>query len=83
MGKSPIVAHTETGDSMLHKAEILPRDKDVGCYCGGVPNWRVALVHYAAKIAGLHVKLEGMPIGTNRNLEAIRQGQAKEGEGNG
>lgn len=54
---------------MQHKESILPRTKDLDCYCGGIPNWRVALVHYAAKFAGLHVKLEGMPIGTNRNLD--------------
>lgn len=54
---------------MQHKAEILPRNTSVDCYCGGVVNWRTAVVHYAAKLAGLHVKIEGMPLGTNKNLD--------------
>lgn len=54
---------------MLHKSKVLPHAKETGCYCGGIVNWRTALVHYAAKIAGLHVKVEGMPLGTNRNLD--------------
>ena len=54
---------------MLHKENILPRDKAHGCYCGGIVNWRVRAVHWVAKIVGLHVKIEGMPLGTARNLE--------------
>lgn len=58
---------------MLHKASILPRNPDHGCYCGGVVNWRVAAVHYVAKVVGLLVKIEGMPVGSNRNLEQIQR----------
>lgn len=54
---------------MQHNEDILPRNKVHDCYCGGVVNWRVATVHYVAKLVGLHVKLEGMPLGTARNLE--------------
>lgn len=54
---------------MQHNADILPRNKAHDCYCGGIVNWRVAAVHYVAKLVGLHVKLEGMPLGTARNLE--------------
>lgn len=53
---------------MQHNAYILPRNKAHDCYCGGVVNWRVAAVHYVAKFVGLHIKLEGMPLGTARNL---------------
>lgn len=54
---------------MQHKASILPRNLSHDCYCGGIVNWRVAAVHYVAKLVGLHVKIEGMPLGTARNLE--------------
>lgn len=54
---------------MLHKQSILPRNEKVGCYCGGVVNWRVAVIHYVAKAVGLHVKIEGFPLGTSRNLD--------------
>lgn len=54
---------------MLHKENVLPRQKEVGCYCGGVVNWRTAIIHYVAKAVGLHVKVEGMPLGTSRNLD--------------
>lgn len=54
---------------MPHSERVLPRNSELGCYCGGVVNWRTAVVHYAAKAVGLHVKIEGMPLGTNRNLE--------------
>ena len=54
---------------MLHKANVLPRNERHGCYCGGVVNWRTAVVHYVAKAVGLHVKIEGMPLGTSRNLD--------------
>jgi hypothetical protein len=54
---------------MLHKESVLPRDKDNDCYCGGVVNWRTAVVHYVAKAVGLMVKIEGMPLGTSRNLD--------------
>jgi len=54
---------------MLHKESILPRNESVGCYCGGVVNWRTAVVHYVAKAVGLHVKVEGFPLGTARNLD--------------
>lgn len=59
---------------MLHKANVLPRNERHGCYCGGVVNWRTAVVHYVAKAVGLHVKIEGMPLGTNRNLEPVERG---------
>lgn len=55
----------------MHKESILPRVEGIGCYCGGIVNWRVAIVHFAAKAVGLHVKIEGMPIGTSRNLEPV------------
>jgi hypothetical protein len=54
---------------MLHKESILPRNDSVGCYCGGVVNWRTAIIHYVAKAVGLHVKIEGFPLGTSRNLD--------------
>ncbi len=54
---------------MQHKASILPRHPSHDCYVGGIVNWRTAVVHYVAKAVGLHVKVEGMPLGTNRNLE--------------
>lgn len=54
---------------MFHRAEVLPRNPNHGCYTGGVVNWRTRLVHYAAKVAGLCVKIEGMPLGTSRNLD--------------
>lgn len=54
---------------MLHRADVLPRHPRIGCYCGGVVNWRTAIIHYVAKAVGLHVKIEGMPLGTSRNLE--------------
>lgn len=60
---------------MLHKASVLPRNPDHGCYCGGVVNWRVAAVHYVAKLVGLLVKIEGMPVGSNRNLEKPHRNQ--------
>ena len=39
---------------MFHKESVLPRNKDHGCYCGGIVNWRVRAVHWVAKIVGLH-----------------------------
>jgi hypothetical protein len=54
---------------MQHKKEVLPREEGVNCYCGGVVNWRTAFVHYAAKLVGLQIKIEGMPLGTSKNLE--------------
>jgi hypothetical protein len=43
---------------MLHLESALPRDKRFGAYLGGVVNWRTRLVHVAARIAGLCVKVE-------------------------
>ena len=54
---------------MLHKASVLPRDRKHGMYCGGVVNWRTWVLHHVAKALGLHVKLEGFPLGTSRNLD--------------
>lgn len=48
--------------SYSHKHEVLPRN-----FSGGFVNWRVHLVHWAAKTAGLLVHVEGFPYGTNRN----------------
>ena len=53
----------------MHKERVLARNPSFGMYCGGIVNWRVAIVHYVAKVVGLHVKLEGFPLGTSRNLE--------------
>jgi hypothetical protein len=54
---------------MLHKETVLPRNQKIGFYTGGVVNWRTWLVDRAAKVAGLCVKVEGMPLGTARNLD--------------
>jgi len=54
---------------MQHNQQTLPRRKGLNCYCGGVVNWRTAIVHYVAKAVGLHIQIEGMPLGSNRNLE--------------
>lgn len=54
---------------MLHKANALPRHPRYGFYTGGVVNWRTAMVHYVAKAVGLLVKVEGMPLGSRRNLD--------------
>lgn len=37
-------------------------------YCGGVVNWRIAIVHYVAKTLGLLIKIDGFPLGTARNI---------------
>lgn len=55
----------------MHKKSVLPRNEN-GHYCGGVVNWRTAVIHYVAKAVGLLVKVEGMPLGTSRNLEKIK-----------
>lgn len=57
---------------MLHKSSVLPRNQQHDCYCGGIANWRVSAVHYVAKAVGLLVKIEGFPVGTNRNLERVK-----------
>lgn len=54
---------------MLHLESVLPRHKVHGCYTGGVVNWRTRAVHLVAKAVGLCVKIEGMPLGTSRNLD--------------
>jgi hypothetical protein len=54
---------------MLHLESALPRDKRFGAYLGGVVNWRTRLVHVAARIAGLCVKVEGFPLGSTRNID--------------
>lgn len=64
-----IPQHAKAGDPMLHKESTLPRDQKCGCYVGGIVNWRTAVVHYVAKAVGLHVKVEGFPLGTSRNLD--------------
>ena len=46
----------------MHKSSILKN------YTGGITNWRIAVVHYAAKAAGLMVKVEGFPLGSDRNI---------------
>lgn len=56
----------------MHKESVLPRNKRHGSYCGGVVNWRTAVIHYVAKAVGLLVKVEGIPLGTSRNLEKVR-----------
>jgi hypothetical protein len=58
---------------MMHLSSVLPRDKDNNCYCGGVVNWRTAVIHWVAKVVGLLVKVEGMPLGTTRNLDRSSQ----------
>lgn len=64
---------------MLHKESALPRNPRYGMYCGGVANWRVAVVHYVAKAVGLLIHLEGMPLGSGRNLDHSSV-DAKEGD---
>lgn len=54
---------------MQHKNSVLPRATGIGCYCGGVVNWRTFIIHWVAKAVGLHIKIEGMPLGTIRNLD--------------
>lgn len=54
---------------MQHSPRVLPRNARHGCYTGGIVNWRVAAVHYVAKAVGLCVRVEGLPLGTTRNLE--------------
>lgn len=54
---------------MLHKASVLPRNEKFNAYVGGVVNWRTAIIHFVASAVGLLVKVEGMPLGTSRNLE--------------
>lgn len=61
---------------MQHKASVLPRHPSHNSYCGGVVNWRTAIVHYVAKAVGLLVKVEGMPLGSDRNLERVSHGIA-------
>jgi len=56
-----------------HKESVLPRNKKHDCYCGGIVNWRVAIIHYVAKSLGLMVKIEGMPLGSSRNLEPAKE----------
>jgi hypothetical protein len=48
--------------SDFHDDAVLPPN-----FSGGFVNWRVRLVHWAAKTAGLLVKVEGFPYGTRRN----------------
>jgi hypothetical protein len=36
-------------------------------YCGGLINWRLAIVHYVAKALGLLIRVDGFPLGTSRN----------------
>lgn len=50
--------------SFSHRDEILPER-----FTGGMVNWRVRLVHFAARIAGILVHVEGLPYGTRRNLK--------------
>jgi hypothetical protein len=37
-------------------------------FSGGLVTWRLVILHYVARILGLHVKVEGFPYGTCRNL---------------
>lgn len=53
----------------MHLASVLPRNKAHNCYCGGVVNWRTFVIHWVARMVGLMVKVEGMPLGTARNLD--------------
>lgn len=54
---------------MQHLETVLPRNKKFDAYTGGVVNWRTAIVHYIAKAVGLCVKVEGKPLGTDRNID--------------
>ncbi len=67
---------------MQHKENVLPRNPKHGCYTGGIVNWRAAVIHHVAKALGLLVKIEGMPLGTARNLDqsSVESGLAHAGK---
>lgn len=46
-------------------------------YCGGIKNWRLAIVHYVAVALGLLIDVSGFPLGTSRNvtLSKVQEGK--------